>query len=233
MKKNIIFLICILTSSIGKSQIDSFGLSMTDFGFGHGLTLGTNVITGDLSQNFRTVNFGFDWTIEIIYKNWNADIGLKFIYAPNKQPFEFENQTYQRKQLYFTSLFYSLLGYDILKNTNFRLIPFTGFGYGRLEKSEKLASATPNSESMFLKRFGYVNSGIMIDWLSKQSFKSVKKLDFRARHPIPSVSWRLKIEYIQPILKSPLNETLSGRIFQLTIGGMIYVHGQKNPMTRF
>ncbi len=221
--KNKLYFFLLLWSFSSSAQVDTINTKLSPFGLGGGMSFGVNVIQGQLGKQFSPINLGGEAIAEIMYKRWVADIGLKLIFSRNTKQITYQNSVFDKKEIVFETIFKSLIGYDILKNKNWRLIPFTGFGYGNIVADDPIIKPAPS------KDFAYLNSGIIIDkFIGNYYFKNApNQIDFFPNHPFPSLSWRLKAEFIHPFLNNDYTQ-FNGDIFQITFGAMIYIHGYNN-----
>ncbi len=218
--KNNLYLFFILWSFLCSAQEKKNPYQLNPLGLGGGLSIGVSSLQGQLGKQFSPYNIGGEMTGELIYKKWIANVGLKLIYARNTKQITYQNTVFDKKEIVFETVLKSLIGYDVLKNKNWRLMPFTGFGYGNIFADDPIKNPAPT------KDFAYLNSGIIIDkFIGKFNFKNSDSIIFFTYHGVPSASWRFKAEYLHPFLINEYTQ-FNGNIFQVTFGIMLYLHGQ-------
>lgn len=159
------------------------------------------------------------------YERWIADCGFKLNLTRNSKPITYQNYTFAKKEFEYATLLTTLIGYDITKSEKYSIIPFAGIGNGYLDKYEEL-----NDNSLIKdverKNFAYVNSGIIIDkFLFKSNYKNHPPINGvgTCTMGIPSLSLRIKAEYIHPLLSENYAQ-FKGNLFQMSVGVMLHLH---------
>ena len=225
--KNYLYLFFILLPFLCSAQTDTIYSVLSPGGIGIGMSFGANTIQGQLGEQFSPYNFAGGITAEIMYKRWVANLGFNGNGIKNSKPIVFKNNVFYEKQISFETTFEGLIGYDILKNKNWRLIPFSGIGTCYIDAFTYIVKPVP------IKYFPYLSTGIIIDkFIGNLTFKNAtKEIGLFHSHPLPSLSWRFKAEFIHPLLNTDYAQ-FKGDIFQITFGAMLYLHSYSTPFIK-